>query len=273
MATFDTKQYIEQLAQTAGLSQEEKDNILKVAANEKFSKALADDVLRQADYSRSMDALKADKDKWTKFYSENLTWKQNNERVLSDYETRLAAYEAQYGQINNNQTIQTVNQDFLTRKDFEAEWAKRSAQSDAAHISLTKAMGRLASQHVLEFKEALDTDALEKVCVDKNLPLQQAYEEMVGPRRAEYRSVAHKAEIAKAVEEGVRDFASKNKIPVDSKGRESYHVMFDRDPSKQVGVQDYVPNSGQLSNTATRQLRDNFVEAWNSAPASETSGT
>ena len=257
---LDTKQYIEQLAQAAGLSDEEKADILKVTSNEKFAKALGDDVLRQQDYSRNMDALKADQTKTATYYQSLVTWKAEHDQIL-------AAALAANGQ--QPQTVQQVQPDLTA---YEKKWEEKLAQRDGQMIGLLKTGMSLASRHAVEFKEALDVDAIEKIAVDKKLSLQQAYDDYVAPRRLVTSDELRKTEIAKAREEGAREFASKHKIPVDTQPRE-HHVIFDRDPKKQVGADDYVPNSGQLSPQSTRALRDNFVEAWESVPASNTSGT
>jgi len=124
----------------------------------------------------------------------------------------------------------------------------------------------IASRHAVEFKEPLDAAAVKKVAMEKGLPLAQAYDEYVAPRRAEAQAAQHKAELDRVREEAVRDFASTHKIPVDTRPSE-YHTLLDRDPKKQVGVDDYVPNSGQLSHRAEATLAGNFADAWNSATA------
>lgn len=261
---MNAKEYIEQLAQSAGLSEEEKANVLKVAtSNEKFAKGLEDSILMRSDYSRNMDALKADRAKWEKFYQDNLVWKAQEEQRLAELQA------AQNGQPPvQQQVVQQVQPDLTA---IEKKWEEKLAQRDGQMIGLLKVGMSLASQHAVEFKERLDVDALEKIAMDKKVSLQQAYDEYVAPRRAQQTEAQFKAKLEEARAEGARDFASKHKIPVDTQHRE-YHVMFDRDPKKQVGADDYVPNSGQLSPTSARVLRDNFVEEWNKTGA-ETSGT
>lgn len=261
---MNAKEYIEQLAQSAGLSEEEKANVLKVAtSNEKFAKGLEESVLMRSDYSRSMDALKADRTKWEKFYQDNLVWKAQEEQRLAELQA------AQNGQPPQQQVVQQVQPDLTA---IEKKWEEKLAQRDGQMIGLLKVGMSLASQHAVEFKERLDVDALEKIAMDKKVSLQQAYDEYVAPRRAQQTEAQFKAKLEEARAEGAREFASKHKIPVDTQPRE-YHVMFDRDPKKQVGADDYVPNSGQLSPTSARVLRDNFVEAYNSATGDHTSGT
>lgn len=268
----DVKQYIEQLAQSAGLSQEEKDAILKVSSNEKFSKALGDDILRQQDYSRNMDTLRAEqqkavteREKSVKYYADLLTWKAEEEAKL---QTALGNGNGQNGQ-NGQQVLQPVQGDFISKKEFQ----ETVQQINASTVNLLKEAMGLTSRHNVEFpKEPLDPEAIIKLAQEKQLSIRAAYDEYAAPRRAENSKAQHDAELVKAREEGAREYASKHHIPVDAQPRE-YRVMLDRDPTKQVGTGDYVPNSGRLSHTAERQLRDNFVEAWNTPTQANTSGT
>jgi len=257
---FDVKAYMEQLAQTAGLAEDDKAVLLKIAQNEKAAKAFGDDVLRQADYSRNMDLVRSDAQKNSTYREELAAWQKDQQKI---YEDALA------GVVKPVVTTQTVAPDFTA---LEKKWEEKFTQQGNQMIGLLETVGELASGHAVEFKEKLDTASLKKIAMEKNLSLKQAYEEMVAPRRNEHVASQRKAELDAAREEGARDFASKHKIPVDTTIRE-YHPIFDRDLKKQVGADEYKPNSGELSPAATRQLRDNFVESWNAVPAGKTSGT
>ena len=64
---MNAREYAEQLAQAAGLSQEEKDSFLKVVSNEKLAKSLEEGVMLRSDYSRQSDKLKQETDKASKY--------------------------------------------------------------------------------------------------------------------------------------------------------------------------------------------------------------
>ena len=250
---INVKEYLEQLAQTAGFSDEEKAGLLKAVTNEKFSKGLSDDILRQQDYSRNMDSLTKEKQRTTDYYSTLLNWKAEQDRL--------------YAEATGVQPV-VQNGDYLTKKDLDAlekKYQDEFTRREQVQIALLKDGMRLASQHAVEFKEPLDTEVLAKIAVDKNISLRAAYEDMTAPRRAEFTSAQRKQEIADAEARGAREFASKHKIPVDSSAREAEFGRLNFD-HKTSAVQDYVPNSGQLSPTSTRNLRDSFVEAYNTAP-------
>lgn len=262
------KEYLEQLAQSAGLSQEEKDNLLKVAGNEKFSKGLEDGVMMRSDYSRNMDALQAEKKKTLDYYTDLVKTTDANQKTLNQYAAAVQAYEAQYGPLEGaggtrRETVQPVQGDFISKKDLD----ERLNQLNANYITVVKAMGRVASQHAVEFKEPLDVDALEKLAVERNLPIQQAYDEWVKPRRDKLTQEQFDAKLEAARKEGAREFASTHKIPVDTQPRE-YHVIFDQDATKQVETKE-----GRLTAQGERTLRDAFVSEWEKAGApSGTSG-
>jgi hypothetical protein len=249
---LDAKQYLEQLAQTVALADEDKAALLKVASNEKFAKALGDSVLRQEDYSRNMDALKTDRTKWEKFYGDLVTWKAGEEQ-------RIAAILQDNGQ-QHQQEQQIDMKQFITPQQLKEEMAQRERTT----ISLLKDMGRIASAHAVEFRETLDTDALEKIAVEKNLTLTGAYQEMVRERREVSQKEKFTNQLKEARDEGARDALAKHKLPVDTQPRE-YHVMADRDPGKMAGGVEYVPNSGRLTPQGERALREGFAEEWQKA--------
>lgn len=259
----DVKAYYEGMLKQAGVSEAKRQALVAQLDDAEVAKALADDAiaprLRQDEFSRNMDALKTDKQKTAEYYQTLVTWKADQQRILDEAAANGGRQEV----------IQQVQPDLAK---LEKKWEEQLAQRDGQMIGLLKTGMSLASQHAVEFKERLDVDALEKIAIDKKVSLQQAYDEYVAPRRAETTQAQRTAEIAKAREEGAREFASKHKIPVDTQPRE-YHVLLDRDPKKQVGADSYVPNSGQLGPADTRQLRENFVNAWETAPARDTSGT
>lgn len=272
---ISAKEFYEGILNTAGVSTEKRQALLAALADEDIARALTNDAiaprLRQDEFSRKMDEAKAEREravaereKSTKYYADLLQWKAGEEAKLE------AALAGAAGDTDpaRRQLIQQVQ----SMDDFQKTLKSELDRRDQLQISLLKDGMHLASQHVYEFKEPLDSEALARIATEKGLSLKQAYDEMVGPRRMELSKVQRDTELAKAREEGARDALSKHKIPIDTTPRE-YHVMLDRDPSKQVGVNDYVPNSGKLSPTAERQLRDNFVNEWNTAPAGATSGT
>ena len=266
------KEYYEGLLKTAGVADDKRQALLSVLEDETVSKALANDAiaprLRQDEFSRQMDALKADRTKWESWYSQALTDTQKNAAAVADYEARVRAYEAAYGALDGQPTngkpvITPVQGDFISKKDFDSELQRRDTQ----FISLLKDGISLGTRHLHEFKEPLDTDALAKVAVEKGMTLKQAYDEMVGPRRAEMSTAQRKAEIEQAKAEAVRDYASKHHMPTDTQPKE-YHAIFDRDTAKMAETKD-----GRLTTQGERQVRDGFVEAWNTANAGQTSGT
>lgn len=249
---MDAKQYAELLLQEAGVSDEaQRKAFLDVIGNEKAAKRLSEDVMMHADYARNMDKLRKQEQDNAAYYQKLLDWEKTAQQQLEQQQP----------------VIQQVQPDLTKFQDeLSKSWEKKLAERDGQFLGLLKVGMTLASRHAVEFKEPLDTAAIEKIAVEKQLPLAQAYDEYVAPRRAQAQAEQRKAELENAKAEAVRDFASTHKIPVDARPRE-FHTLLDRDPKKQVGVDDYKPNSGELSPRAQAQLAENFAEAWNSATA------
>jgi len=251
---IDIKKYAEELFATAGVSDDNvKQAVTNFLSNETVAKRLGDDMLRQQDYSRNMDTLAAEKQKAADYYATLVTWKQEQD----------AAAGTQQRQQQQQQTgLLTVDELNKVKTEFD----QRLQQQEVNYISLLKGMGDITSDYVTRFHEKPDLNAIEKIAMDKKVPLMQAYQEYIAPRVQSSQETAFAEKLKAAREEGAREFASTHKIPVDTQPRE-YHTLFDQDRKKQVGIDDYVPGSGTLSPAANRTLEGNFADAWNTATA------
>lgn len=257
------KEYIETLAQAAGFDDTIKAGLLKAVENDKFAKGLEEGVMLRSDYSRQSDALKTEKQSTANYYQQLVTWKAEQDQL--------------YAGLQQPTIQQSVNGEYLTKKDFEAmqaEYKKELDRREQVNISLLKDGMRLASQHAVEFHEPLDTEALAKIAVDKNMSLRQAYDEMVGGRRKEQADAAAKERDKRIADQAVREFASQHQIPVDSSPRESGYGRPSYDgQSKVVGDYDGAKQLGRLNNAQSSSLRQAFVEEWNKAEAGTSSST
>lgn len=258
---MNAREYVEQLAQQSGMSEEDKSALLKAVSNEKAAKALEEGVMLRSDYSRQSDAVAAEKQKAATYYQSLIDWKAEQERLLA---------EATRG--NGQPLAQPVNGEYLTKKELEAldkKYQEELNRREQVQIGLLEVGMQLATSHAVEFKEPLDTASLRKIAVDKQLSLKDAYNEMVGERRKAAAEAAEKTRLENMRAEITKEVLSKHHLPVDGTPRE-HHLLLDRDTKKQAGIE-YESNSGTLSQAAERQLRDNFVDEWNKAGA--TSGT
>lgn len=255
----DVKQYIEQLSQATGLSEEEKGSLLKLASNEKFSTALGGDLLRQQDYSRSMNDLKKKENDTTAYYSQLVQWKADQDAAYA------AALAGTNGNGNGNGGF--ANGEYISKKDFEEfqkKQAEAAAQREANFITISKKVGRLASRHAAKFGEELDTDALEKVVVEQKVDLDRAYDLMVADRLKQQQETALSERIKREREEAVREFASTRNLPVDSAPRDSSMGRLNFAPDQSMAAE-VVPHEGRLTPRGAQQLRQSFIEEWNKA--------
>ena len=101
---------------------------------------------------------------------------------------------------------------FLTKEDLAAH----RTELDARYAAAIKSGLRLASRHAAKYHDELDVDGLEKLATEKGLTLDQAYKEMIEPRAAAETKAAFEKEKAEAVTQGIKDYASRHKLPVDA---------------------------------------------------------
>jgi hypothetical protein len=121
---------------------------------------------------------------------------------------------------------------------------------------------RISADYTKRFQDTLDVDAVEKLALEKGLPLDQAYKEYIAPKEQAATEARHKDEIEKAKAEAVRDFQSRMKLPVDTRPKEA-HPYFDRKS----------PEAGKTDQDQDRSSREEFMKGWNDYEAEVTKPT
>lgn len=259
---MDAKQYYDGLLKTAGVEDAARQALLgTLFADEKVAKALADDAvaprLRQDDYSRKLDEVAGIKKRNEDWYAKEIKTQADMEAKRIEYEQKLAALGTTDDDTTRRTAITSVA-DVVTKKDLDELLAKR----DMNTITIIKSATRMADDYRARFGKALDLDALEKVAVEKNLPLDIAYQQHIAPELEARRTTEFDEKLKAAKEEGAREFASTHKIPVDTKPREP-HMIFDH---KAPPADAPKPGSAEFE----RNLRGAFVDEWNKQPAAST---
>jgi hypothetical protein len=236
------QEYLDSLAQTAGLAEEDKAALKKVLGNQKFSEELEKGVKRQSDYSRNMDELKAEKLKVDTQIGQWREWYKTAAETDAARETELQELRAKAGVTVTPTTTTTGG---YTKKELEDLLARERGQL----IAVTKDMGRIASRHAADFHEALDVDAVEKIALEKGLTVVKAYEEYVAPRVKEISDKAIEEKLKQAHDAGVQEGLSKRDVP--DEGSKSYHPIFGQ------------PKQAEATKGMTdAQRASNFAEAW-----------
>lgn len=259
MATDVTK-YLDELAREAGASDEERQVLTKVLSSEKAAKRLTNDLMRHDEYSSKMDKLRADADA---FEGQKTTWKgwydgvvrdtEANKHLVEEAQARVKAYADTYGELEgpNGKSLVVTPADSVSRKEYDETMNRISANA----IALTKDAMYASADYLKRFGEVLDPDELEKFALDKKLPLKQAYREYISPRLSEQEKTAHETALKNAKDEGAREERSRLKVPIDT-GPKQPHPFFDR-----------TRPTGDKPAPTGRELRDGFVEAFNTPVA------
>ena len=235
------QEYLDSLAQTAGLDEEAKAGLKKALGNQKFVEELDKGVKRQSDYSRAMDDLKSQK---TQVETQINQWREWYKTATENDAAREAELQELRGKVGTTTTTTTPVTTGLTAKDLEAR--------EGNMIQIIKQTARIASRHAAKFGEELDVDAVEKIAIERGLKVDQAYEAFIAPRVKELEDKAIEEKVRLAREEGIREGLSKRDIPDEaSKG---FHPIFSHAKA--------VETSGKLTDG---QRANAFAEAWNSA--------
>ena len=248
---MDAKQYLQSLAQAAGVPETELESALKVFENEKLSKALVDGVMMRSDYSKGQDALRKKEEELGTWYQDVLKVTADNKQAVEQATAIADRYKQQYGDLTDDGGKPIIASP--TNGAEVKELREALQRQEANTLGLFKVGLRVATQHLKDFNEVLDTDALAKFAVEKGLTLEAAYKEFVAPRVADRQKTEMDEKLKAAREEGARDALSKHKLPTDPTPR-APHPFFDR------------PTPEQAPQGRTG-LRDEFVSAFHEAGA------
>lgn len=218
-------QYFTRICKEAGKSDADVAALLVVVQDAKVSSHFDETIRRGTDDFNAMQGRVTAAEKKVKTYDED--W----------YPKANAEYTAMQTENNRLRTLVNGNPDdppgfdsskYLTKADLEA----MNKERDARYAQVIKQAARLASRHVSKFGEELDVDAVEKLAIEKNLPLDMAYKEFIAPRELEAQTAKFTKEKEEAVREGIRNYASQHKLPVDPVPHETAPVYRQRPETK-----------------------------------------
>jgi hypothetical protein len=113
--------------------------------------------------------------------------------------------------INDPTNPQFDTSKFVTKEDL----VKARQEQDNRYAQVIRQATRLASRHAAKYGEELDVDALEKLAVEKNLPLDIAYQQYVQPREEEAQKIRFAKEKQEFADEAVKKYAAQHKLPID----------------------------------------------------------
>ncbi len=247
---IDAKKYFEDVLKEAGVAEDKRQAALDAFADEKVTKKFQSDFVPRSEYSRSMDELTAKEKKYTEWYDGVLATTAKNEEAVKQANDTVTRYQAVYGDLPADGSHPMPVVKGMTKEEFDKEMARREGQT----IFLLKKVPALTMDYYQRFGKQLDLDALEKIAVEKQLPLDAAYRELISPEVQAKQATDLEATKKAEYERGLTEGRSRTNVPVDAKPRDSYHTIFDA--TKEAREKAPTDERGRLSG---------FVEAWNSA--------
>ncbi len=205
------EQYFSRVLAEAGLDDAVRTATLAALTNPKVATPLTELIRRGTD---DFNSMKGRVDAFQSKEAEYKTWYDNaNGEYVKAIQARDAALAALNGTVvpvqNGNGVTNYTST--VTKEDLVRMLAEQQNRTAA----VVKTGLRLASRHAVQFKEELDVDALEKIALEKNLPLDIAYEQYVKPRVEAQAAEKVKLDTEAAVKKAVDDYASKHHLPAD----------------------------------------------------------
>lgn len=188
------KEYFTQRLAEAGIPQAEIAQILSRAESHLTS--------QQVYTSNEYDSMKGRADASSRKIQEYDQWYERTKPTVEQIMKRNAEIEAKLKEYEEGGG--TLPSGFDPSKYVSREDLEKSLGDVQGRVGNVMKVGlKLASSHAAKFGEALDIDQLEKIAVERGLPLELAYNEMIRPREEAARAEAHKREIDQKVQEAI----------------------------------------------------------------------
>ena len=227
----DITKYMDGLAQVAQLDDAAKAE-LKVLMDKypKLADSMTDSGMLRSDYSRSMDTLKKDRESLEAKEKDWRTWYGDVTKEYDALKTENAELKTKLGNGggggNNGNGSGDGNNlpSSLTRKDLD----DAATTGRKFTVDVTKAVAQITAKHLHEFNEEPDFDAIEKIALEKNIPVRAAYDDWVAPKRKERTDKETEERIKREVDSRVSAELSKHNLPTETSTRQ-YHPLFDRE--------------------------------------------
>ena len=256
----NAKAWFQELATEAGYSPEETAALLKLADNPKAAsrvettvKTAEEDYVAQVGRVKALDGQLKDYQTWANGNGTLSDGRKIDKGALAAYQELQQQYQEAVGKLQKIEQAglppEFDTSKFVTRDDIQKQLSDR----DARYAGVIKQMGRLASKHAVDFKEALDVDQLEKLAMETNLPLDVAYERMIGPRMEEARKTAAEAEKKAYAEQAVKDALSRHSLPTDPTPQATAPIFIQRD------------KAAEAKNGKPANLDSELMQAWSGA--------
>lgn len=192
-----------------------------VRASLEGSKKLKDGVLRQDEFSRSMDQVKADRDKLaleTQQAASTIAgwqdWYKTTSAEQTTLQDTLTKYEQAYGKLDAS-TADAVAKGTITQVQLDDILAKRGQDFLNSSLNASERIMNLKLRHFGTYPgEILSSEDLLKIANEKGVPVEVAYDFMTADKRAAKAEADITARVDAAREEGRKAALSSAGLPL-----------------------------------------------------------
>jgi hypothetical protein len=174
-------------------------------------------VLAKDDYSRAHDALREERQRFEAEVNEAKTridgwqdWYGKTAQELAQLREKAQTYESTYGTLDPSHPQPR----YVTADDIDKRLNETLQGRDAAAIAFADQLTDVKIDHFRTWGEKLNTKDFLKFADQAKLPLDLAYDRYTQERRDAKAQTDLEEKLKQAREEGAREYASKNRLPV-----------------------------------------------------------
>ncbi len=205
---FDADAWLAEVTEGVELDATTQEALRVVLAQEAVAKRIGDGVLRQSDYSRSMDELSTEREEIQKNYQTMVTSDHNNAALfekMQEENTRLRTAiggEAEGIEETEEPSDSISKQLAEMQQKLEAKEAEDAAR-EGNYVRYLNLTTKLQAQHQRDFGELLDIEQLTELAQKNQISLEAAYDQQTAGARKEKNDRETEEEIQRRVDEQI----------------------------------------------------------------------
>lgn len=206
--------------------------IEELVKDDKVVAKLKESVLARADYSQSMDELKAQQDAFAEEVRQARekiqgwqTWYGDATSKFTQTEDELKKYKDEFGELSEGDRRREAAKVGLTPEEVDKRLNDEIGKREAAYLKFADDLTDIKIEHRQRFNEKLDTAEVYKIAGEQQISLDIAYKTYIADRVEELNKTKYAEDIAKAKEEGAREALSKHNLPFVNSNPDVVHVL------------------------------------------------
>lgn len=223
---MNAKEYWTEFAKTTGLPEDQVKAVELAFGNEKVANAF----VPRPEYSRSLDEERGKYNdlvkKNSEYYQTEASRAAENQKIVEQAKATAQRYRDTYGDLDGGDPNLVKSPTFDASKYVPKEELTKALETQGSQFVNILEHGLTAvADYQYRFGKPLNVPELKKFAIERNLPLDQAYQKFIEPEVQAKTNTEFEAKLKAEYERGAQEARSRVKLPIDNSPRETTPLL------------------------------------------------